>query len=205
MPHLEEIIHGVDVQGLPIDLAAERSLLVTRMLALVEEAKMFASRVSKLRGADLAERWEACKASYCLQRTERDRAAAVVAALESELIGLHREFGVSKLELLNFQPAPDRFASAEAIAEVEAHRAKLQEAMAAAARAIGVLEQQLIRPKSLANFQQERLNNLEAEEDQIAIQIGRLNNPDQRQFNAYGLSTAQPARAQVSGGLGLMG
>lgn len=194
---------GLDSTTLSPEQRLECLDLVSRITAMAQEADGFLRAVTEAKASSLTERWEACKSAYRAQRTVRDAAVAAAGMIDAQLLAAHRQYGEARLAVANFQPPVDRFASSEAIAEIEAHRERLQEAMATAARSIGRVEQELVKARSWAVFQQKQLDALAAEEEQLSIQIGRLKNPDMQVYNSFGLTSSRPAQVQVSSGLGL--
>ena len=139
-----QAVLSLNVNGLDIALQAQHAELRDRALAVGRDIAGFLTIVQQTRTAELADKWEGSKAAYRTQRAIADAKANEAGAIEAQLPALHRQYGEARFALSNFQPPVDRFASAAELAEQQAQRAKLQDAVTVAGQAISELEEQAI-------------------------------------------------------------
>jgi hypothetical protein len=194
MENFIDMILSLRRNELDPDMRESHAELCQRAITFIQDATDFIVKARQVRSVSLTEQWEASKTDFRKQRAVVEQAVMNAGAIEAQLPAQHKVYGEARLAVQSYSPeaAYDKYASAEALAEVQVHREGLEAAVKAAAEDLRRLEQQIILSKGWASFESEKLNELASAEEALRIQIELAANPNQRQHNTYGLQTNQP-------------
>jgi len=198
MNHTVQTLISLNPVELPEELRAIHASIAARVRAVLVDSEEFMKAFAQVREGQLEIDWERAKAACRKQREVMERAVQFAGSIESRLPAQHRAVGEAVLAVKNYQAVPDRYATVTEIQAIKTERDRLESAVTAAQKELGVLEGELTQARGWELFESERMREAAEAEARLADEVGLSQNPNAPQFNSFGLSTSRPATVTVA-------